>query len=91
MIEMLGILLVVQGVGGFVNRIAESGSKSWFIQLHALPPGLHLPVSAAMAVLGAALVLTEMARKRSRRNQPGSACGGALCDRAAAVNSVKSN
>jgi hypothetical protein len=67
MIEVLGILLVVQGVGGFINRIAESGSESWFLQLHLLPPGLHLPVSVAMAAVGAVLVLSEMARQRRRR------------------------
>ncbi|HEV7980936.1 hypothetical protein [Amycolatopsis sp.] len=67
MIEVLGILLVVQGVGGFINRIAGSESESWFLQLHLLPPGLHLPVSVAMAVVGGALVLSEMARQRRRR------------------------
>jgi hypothetical protein len=67
MIEVLGILLVVQGVGGFINRIAESESESWFLQLHFLPPGLHLPVSVAMAVVGAVLVFSEMARQRRRR------------------------
>jgi uncharacterized membrane protein YphA (DoxX/SURF4 family) len=67
MIEVLGILLVVQGIGGFINRIAESESESWFLQLHLLPPGLHVPVSMAMAVVGGVLVLSEMARQRRRR------------------------
>jgi hypothetical protein len=67
MIEVFGILLVVQGVGGFINRVAGSESESWFLQLHLLPAGLHLPVSVAMAVVGGVLVLSEMARQRRRR------------------------
>lgn len=67
MIEVLGILLVVQGVGGFINRIAESESESWFLQLHLLPPGLHVPVSVAMALVGGVLVLSETARQRRSR------------------------
>lgn len=64
MIELIGIVLVVQGIGGFVNRVGESKSYSWFVQLHVLPPSFHITASIVMAVLGAALVLTDMARKR---------------------------
>ncbi|MGC7097808.1 hypothetical protein ACPZ19_24325 [Amycolatopsis lurida] len=67
MIEVLGIILVVQGVGGFINRVAESSSESWFVQLHVLPDWLHIPASVVMALLGAALVLGDMARKKKRR------------------------
>ncbi|WP_216205674.1 hypothetical protein [Amycolatopsis aidingensis] len=64
MIEVLGILLIVQGVGGFINRVAESGSRSWFVQLHLLPPVLHIPASVVMAVLGVALVILSSSRRR---------------------------
>ncbi|SDY31841.1 hypothetical protein SAMN05421504_105140 [Amycolatopsis xylanica] len=67
MIELIGIVLVVQGVGGFINRVGESKSYSWFVQLHVLPPSFHIAASIAMAVLGAALVLTDMARKRKNK------------------------
>jgi uncharacterized membrane protein HdeD (DUF308 family) len=48
MLETIGIVLIVQGVGGFINRLADSESKGWWLQLHVLPDGLHLPVSVAM-------------------------------------------
>ncbi|MFF5989066.1 hypothetical protein [Prauserella flavalba] len=64
MIEVLGILLVVQGVGGLVNRIAGSSSESWFVQLHTLPDPLHVPASIAMAVLGGVLATIGSARRK---------------------------
>jgi hypothetical protein len=68
MLETIGIILIVQGVGGVVNRLAESNSKGWWVQLHLLPGGLHLPVSVAMAVVGALLVLRTIAGERRRRS-----------------------
>ncbi|WP_158883020.1 hypothetical protein [Amycolatopsis anabasis] len=68
MIEILGIALLVQGIGGFINRIAGSGSKSWFVQLHVLPESMHIPASVVMAVVGGILVLAAGAKRtRSRR------------------------
>ncbi|RBM19642.1 hypothetical protein DI005_15020 [Prauserella sp. PE36] len=64
MIELLGILLVVQGVGGLVNRIAGSGSESWFVQLHLLPDVAHIPVSIAMGLAGAVLATLGSARRK---------------------------
>jgi hypothetical protein len=66
MLGTIGIILIVQGVGGLINRLAESGSKGWWLQLHLLPDPLHLPVSLAMAVLGGLLVLRSMAGERKR-------------------------
>ena len=65
MTEIIGILLVVQGVGGFLNRILGSEGPSWFVQLHLLQPALHIPVSIAMAVLGIAMSGTRAVRGRS--------------------------
>ena len=39
MLETIGIILIVQGVGGLINRLAESQSKGWWLQLHLLPEG----------------------------------------------------
>jgi hypothetical protein len=64
MLETLGIVLIVQGVGGLINRLAESESKAWWLQLHVLPDGLHIPASIAMGIVGALLVLQSMAGKR---------------------------
>lgn len=68
MLETIGIILIVQGVGGLINRLAESGSKGWWVQLHLLPDGLHLPVSVVMAVVGVLLVLRTIAGERRRRS-----------------------
>ena len=68
MLETIGIILIVQGVGGLINRLAESGSKGWWVQLHLLPDALHLPVSVAMAVVGVLLVLRTIAGERRRRS-----------------------
>ena len=57
MLETIGIVLIVQGVGGLINRLAESESKGWWLQLHVLPDGLHVPASVAMGIVGALLVL----------------------------------
>jgi hypothetical protein len=67
MLETIGIVLIVQGVGGLVNRLAESGSKGWWLQLHLLPDALHLPASIAMGVVGVLLVLRSMAGERRRK------------------------
>lgn len=68
MLETIGIILIVQGVGGLINRLAESGSKGWWLQLHLLPDALHLPVSVAMAVAGGLLVLRSIAGERRRKS-----------------------
>lgn len=64
MVEALGIVLIVQGVGGLINRLAESGSKGWWVQLHLLPDALHLPASIAMAGIGMLLVLRTVVAER---------------------------
>ena len=68
MLETIGIVLIVQGVGGLINRLAESWSKGWWLQLHLLPDALHLPVSVAMGVVGVLLVLRSMAGERRRKS-----------------------
>jgi uncharacterized membrane protein HdeD (DUF308 family) len=66
MLETIGIILIVQGVGGLINRLAESESKGWWLQLHLLPDALHLLASVAMAVVGVLLVLRTMAGERRK-------------------------
>lgn len=63
MIELLGILLVVQGGGGLLNRLLGARSPSWFVQLHLLPPSLHIAASVVM-VLGGAVVLAGVRKRR---------------------------
>ncbi|SEC32054.1 hypothetical protein SAMN04489727_3338 [Amycolatopsis tolypomycina] len=63
MIELIGILLVVQGGGGLLNRLLGAHSPSWFVQLHVLPPALHVVASVVMVLLGVA-VLTGTRKRR---------------------------
>ncbi|NBH03170.1 hypothetical protein [Amycolatopsis sp. SID8362] len=65
MIELLGILLVVQGAGGLLNRLLGAGSPSWFVQLHLLPPSLHVVASVVM-VLGGAVVLFAIRGRKGK-------------------------
>ncbi|MFC3448943.1 hypothetical protein [Amycolatopsis speibonae] len=69
MIELLGILLVVQGGGGLINRLLGSTEPSWFVQLHLLPPGMHVVASALMVAAGVGLLFAERARKQRRRSE----------------------
>ncbi|MEU9685539.1 hypothetical protein [Amycolatopsis japonica] len=66
MIELLGILLLVQGGGGLINRLLGSTNPSWFVQLHLLPPGTHLVASALMVAAGVGVLFAERARKGRR-------------------------
>jgi len=66
-LEVLGIIMVVQGVGGAINNVV-GGRPSWFLVNH-LPflDGLELPVSIVLAVVGGVLALAgERARKAKR-------------------------
>lgn len=66
MIELIGVLLVVQGAGGLINRIAGAEHPSWFVQLHLLPPQLHVIASVVLLAAGAAVLFANRARKRRR-------------------------
>lgn len=68
MIELLGILVLVQGGGGLINRLLGSTNPSWFVQLHLLPPGMHVVASALMVAAGVGLLFAERARKQRRRS-----------------------
>lgn len=67
MLEIIGIVLLVQGIGGLVNRLGGSESYSWFVQLHVLPPSMHVAASIVMIVAGGLLVLRTMAAERRDR------------------------
>ncbi|MET7994083.1 hypothetical protein ABZU76_24630 [Amycolatopsis sp. NPDC005232] len=66
MIELLGLLLVIQGAGGLINRLAGCTNPSWFVQLHLLPPQLHIAASAVLLAVGAGVLFAGQARKRRR-------------------------
>ncbi|QRP43931.1 hypothetical protein [Amycolatopsis sp. FDAARGOS 1241] len=52
----------MNSAGGLINRLAGSGNPSWFVQLHLLPPSLHVAA-------GGVLLSGSQSRKR-RRDQP---------------------
>ncbi|MFO7193701.1 MULTISPECIES: hypothetical protein [Thermocrispum] len=66
MIGLLGILLVVQGAGGLINRAAGSDAKSWFVQLHVLPPSMHVAASMLMLLVGAALAVAGERKRKGK-------------------------
>jgi heme/copper-type cytochrome/quinol oxidase subunit 3 len=66
MIELIGILLVVQGGGGLINRLVGSGQPSWFVQLHVLPPQLHVIASIVLLAAGVLVLFAHQSRKRRR-------------------------
>lgn len=68
MVELLGILLVVQGAGGLINRLVHAGSPSWFVQLHVFPPALHIASSVVILAAGAGVLLVRQARKDGRNS-----------------------
>lgn len=68
MLEALGIIMIVQGVGGTINNVV-GGEPSWFLVNH-LPflHGLQIPASVALAVLGGVVAFAgERARRADRR------------------------
>jgi hypothetical protein len=65
-LETIGIVLIVQGVGGLTNRLAESGPKDWLLQLHLLPDGRHVRASVATGIVGVVPGLRSMAGARRR-------------------------
>ncbi|GHG39418.1 MULTISPECIES: hypothetical protein [Amycolatopsis] len=54
--ELLGILLVVQGGGGLLNRLLGARSPSWFVQLHLLPASWQVGASVVMVLAGVAVL-----------------------------------
>ncbi|WP_232661712.1 hypothetical protein [Pseudonocardia sp. TRM90224] len=67
MLEVLGILMIVQGIGGFINNWVD-GSPSWFL-VNYIPAlnGFELPASAALAVAGFVIAgIGERSRKQRK-------------------------
>ena len=67
MLEIIGIVLAVQGIGGLVNRLNGGDSYSWIVALHILPPSMHVAASIVMIVAGGLLVLRTRKLERGAR------------------------
>jgi hypothetical protein len=67
-IDLIGILLVVQGAGGLINRLAGGGSPAWFLQLRLVPGNLQITASVVVLLAGATVLLTSRARRTRRHH-----------------------
>jgi len=63
-IESIGIILCVQGVGGALSALRDSG-RGWFLVRYVLPEGAQVPVAVVIALAGAVILL---ANSRGRRD-----------------------
>jgi hypothetical protein len=62
-IETIGIVLCIQGVGGAVNSILDGG-RSWFLLRYVVPEGAQVPVGIVLAALGAVILLANARNKQ---------------------------
>jgi len=61
-LETVGILALVQGVGGLINKILD-GSGSWFLVRHWVPDPLQIPACIALIAIGGLILLKTAAAK----------------------------
>lgn len=62
-IETIGVVLCIQGVGGAVSSVLDGG-RSWFLLRYVVPDGAQLPVGIVLAVIGAVILLANSRRKQ---------------------------
>jgi hypothetical protein len=62
-IESVGIILCVQGVGGRLSALRDSG-RGWFLVRYVLPDGAQVPVAVVIALVGAVILLANSRGKR---------------------------
>ncbi|MFC0111193.1 hypothetical protein [Kibdelosporangium aridum] len=67
MLEIIGILFAVQGIGGLINNLQDDGGKSWFLvnYIDAFN-GFEIPISIGLIVIGALLVGGKYLTKAKR-------------------------
>jgi hypothetical protein len=62
-IETVGIILCVQGVGGALSALRDTG-RGWFLVRYVLPADAQVPVAVAVALAGAVILLANSRRRR---------------------------
>jgi hypothetical protein len=62
-IEAIGIVCCIQGVGGAVSSILDGG-RSWFLVRYVLPDGAQVPVAVVVALVGAVILLANSRNKQ---------------------------
>ena len=63
-IETIGIVLCIQGVGGAVSSVLDGG-RSWFLLRYVVPDGAQVPVGIVLALLGAVILLANSRKKEN--------------------------
>lgn len=66
MIDLIGILLVVEGAGGLVNRLTGDGSSAWFLQLRLVPTEYGTTASVVVLLVGVVVLIGRRSRRRSQ-------------------------
>ncbi|MBP2475787.1 hypothetical protein JOF53_004659 [Crossiella equi] len=67
MLEVFGIVMMIQGFGGLLAKVV--GGESWLL-MHMVPPHLQLLTGITLGLLG--LVLLVMATSRTGRRKTAS-------------------
>lgn len=62
-IEAIGIVCCIQGVGGAISSILDGG-RSWFLVRYVLPDGAQVPVAVVLALVGAVILLANSRNKQ---------------------------
>jgi hypothetical protein len=62
--ETIGIVLCVQGVGGALSALRDSG-RGWFLVRYVVADGAQVPVGIAVAAVGAVILLANARKKRN--------------------------
>jgi hypothetical protein len=62
-IETIGIVLCIQGVGGAVSSVLDGG-RSWFLLRYVVPDGAQVPVGIVLALLGAVILLANSRKQQ---------------------------
>ncbi|EHY88971.1 hypothetical protein ACWGRK_20640 [Saccharomonospora azurea] len=67
MLELIGILFAVQGIGGLINNLQENSGDSWFLvnYIDALE-GFEIPISIGLIIIGVLAVGVPYLTKSKR-------------------------
>ena len=63
MSELIGILLVVEGAGGLINRLTGGGAPGWFLQLRLVPADFQTTASVVVLLVGVLVLLGGRSRR----------------------------
>ncbi|MFL6121709.1 hypothetical protein [Actinophytocola sp.] len=62
-IETIGIILCVRGVGGGLSALRDGG-RGWFLVRYVLRDGAQVPVAVVVALVGVVILLADVRKKQ---------------------------